>query len=243
MAEGTGDPRQVLLSVVVTNTALALLIVLCFWAGVFVARRLGHAPDYSLAPLGFAPPRGGTLRGLGLGVATGVGALLVGLVINPVTVFVFEQLGYPTRSTIQQPFMRGLEGWVREDPATAIPAIVGVVVLFGPAVEELVFRGALFNGLYRLTRLLLRKAVRKPPGDGFRRASFVLAAGVSSAFFALLHLEPVLLPALLIFAFALCWLFERTGSLLPTFVAHATFNSFATTLIILSGLEILQVPV
>ena len=92
-----------------------------------------------------------------------------------VTVFVFEQLGYPTRSTIQQPFMRGLEGWVREDPATAIPAIVGVVVLFGPAVEELVFRGALFNGLYRLTRLLLRKAVRKPPGDGFRRASFVLS--------------------------------------------------------------------
>jgi len=243
VAEGTGDPRQVLLSVVVTNTALALLIVLCFWAGVFVARRLGYGPGYSLAALGFAPPRGGALRGAGLGVATGIGALLVSLVVNPVTVFVFEQLGYPARSTIQQPFMRGLEGWVREDPATAIPAIVGVVVLFGPAVEELVFRGALFNGMHRLARLLWRAAARKPPGEGPRRAAFVLAAGVSSGLFALLHLEPVLLPALLIFAFALCWLFERTGSLLPPFLAHATFNSFATTLIILSGLEMVRIPV
>ncbi|BBL79890.1 hypothetical protein RxyAA322_17440 [Rubrobacter xylanophilus] len=243
MAEGTGDPRQALLSVVVTNTALALLIVLGFWVGVFAARRLGRTPDYSLAPLGFAPPRGGTLRGLGLGVATGVGALLMSLVVNPITVFVLERLGYPTRSTVQQPFMRGLEGWVREDPTTAIPAIVGVVVLFGPAVEELVFRGALFNGLHRLTRFVFRRVAGKPPGEGPGRTAFVLAAGVSSVLFALLHLEPVLLPALLIFAFALCWLFERTGSLLPVFAAHATFNSFATTLIILSGLEILRVPV
>jgi uncharacterized protein len=65
---------------------------------------------------------------------------------------------------------------------------------------------------------------------------------VSSVIFALLHLEPVLLPAILILAVILCALFERTGSLLPPFVAHATFNSFAVLLIILSGLDALDLP-
>jgi uncharacterized protein len=41
----------------------------------------------------------------------------------------------------------------------------------------------------------------------------------------------------------LCVLFERTGSLLPTFVAHATFNSFAVSLIILAGLGVFEIPV
>jgi membrane protease YdiL (CAAX protease family) len=41
---------------------------------------------------------------------------------------------------------------------------------------------------------------------------------------------------------ALCTLFARTGSLLPSFVAHATFNSFATSLIILGGLGVFDVP-
>jgi membrane protease YdiL (CAAX protease family) len=52
-----------------------------------------------------------------------------------------------------------------------------------------------------------------------------------------------LLPALFILAVVLCALFERTGSLLPPFVAHATFNSFATSLIILDGLGIIEVPI
>ncbi|MDQ4106563.1 MAG: hypothetical protein M3157_05255, partial [Actinomycetota bacterium] len=62
-------------------------------------------------------------------------------------------------------------------------------------------------------------------------------------FFALLHLEPVLLPALLLLAVALCALFRWSESLLPSFVAHATFNSFATLLIILSGLGVFEPPI
>ena len=34
----------------------------------------------------------------------------------------------------------------------------------------------------------------------------------------------------------------RTGSLLPPFVAHATFNSFAVTFIILNGLGVIELP-
>ena len=230
------DPQQALLSVVILNVALVGLTVGIFWAGVFVARSFGLTPGYSLMPLGFSRPRGGLLVGTGVGVLTGLGALLLSLLVNPASAFVLDRLGYSTESRVQGPFMRALEGWVRESPGAAIPAIVLVVVIFGPAVEELVFRGAIFNGLYRLTR------VSKSPGATAKWVSFALSALASSALFALLHLEPVLLPALLILAVILCALFERTGSLLPPFAAHATFNSFAVLLIILSGLDVLDIP-
>ena len=237
---GISDPQQALLSVVLLNVALVGLTIGAFWAGVFVARSFGLTPGYSLAPLGFSRPRGGLFAGAVLGFLTGLGALLISLFVNPASAFILDRLGYPTESTVQQPFMRGLEGWVRESPAAAIPAIVLVVIVFGPAVEEFVFRGAIFNGLYRLGGLVSMHLSGKEYSA--RRVSFILSALVSSVIFALLHLEPVLLPAIFILAVILCALFERTGSLLPPFVAHATFNSFAVLLIILSGLDALDLP-
>jgi membrane protease YdiL (CAAX protease family) len=139
--------------------------------------------------------------------------------------------------------MQSLKGWVQDSPTLAIPAIVFAVVIFGPFVEELVFRGAIFNGLYRLVRLAPVSLGGKEITRSADLISFALAAVVSSAFFALLHLEPVLLPALLTLAVALCALFRWSGSLLPSFVAHATFNSFATALIILSGLGVFELPI
>jgi hypothetical protein len=133
---------------------------------------------------------------------------------------------------------------VRESPGVAVPAIVLVVVVFGPAVEELVFRGVVFNGLYRLGAVISARSRAKegqtlPAG----RVHFVTSALASSVLFALLHQKLVLVPILLILAMVLCALFRRTGSLLPSFVAHATFNSFATSLIILSGLGVLDIPI
>src|SRR5215216_6361184 len=189
------EPQQALLSVVLLNVALVGLTIGLFWAGVFVARSFGGKVGYSLAPLGFTRPRGGLFAGIGVGVAVGVGAVIASIPVNLATTFVLDRLGYSTERAIQGPFMRGLFHWVQESPDTAIPAIILVVMIFGPAVEELVFRGALFNGLYRLGRLIL------------------------------------------------CVLFERTGSLLPTFVAHATFNSFAVSLIILAGLGVFELPI
>jgi len=174
-------------------------------------------------------------------VAVGVGAVIASIPVNLATTFVLDRLGYSTERAIQGPFMRGLFHWVQESPDTAIPAIILVVMIFGPAVEELVFRGALFNGLYRLGRLIL--GVSGGSRRTARRVSFALAALISSVVFALLHLEPTLLPVLLILAVVLCVLFERTGSLLPTFVAHATFNSFAVSLIILAGLGVFELPI
>ena len=230
---------------VLLNVVLVGLTVGLFWGGVLVVRGFGGKAGYSLAPLGFSRPRGGVFVGIGAGVAVGVGAVIASLPINVASTFILDRLGYSTERSVQGPFMQGLTRWVEQSPTLAVPAIILVVVILGPAVEELVFRGAVFNGLYRLLGGYVSQGLGGPEASTrtSRRVSFALAALASSAFFALLHLEPVLLPALLVLAVVLCGLFARTGSLLPSFVAHATFNSFATSLIILSGLGVFEMPV
>jgi uncharacterized protein len=236
-------PQQALLLISVQDVVLAGLTIGVFLAGVFIARSLGNRVDYSLSPLGFTRPRGGAFAGVWLGVLVGLGAVVVSAAVNVLTNLIFERLGYSTERMIQGPFIRMLTDWVRESPGIAIPAIFLVVALFGPAVEELLWRGAIFNGLNRLGRLLARRFGSKEPTGAVGKVSFVVAALASSVAFALVHLEPVLLPALLILAVALCALFERTGSLLPPFVAHATFNSFTVLLIVLGGLGVFEMPV
>jgi membrane protease YdiL (CAAX protease family) len=238
------DPQTALLSVVLLDAAVAGFVIGGFWIAVSLMRSFGKKIGYSLAPLGFSKPRGGIPSGIRVGIAVGVGAVLLSMIVNPVSVLVLERLGYPTKSTVQQPLMEGLVGWVRESPGVAVPTILLVVVIFGPAVEELVFRGIVFNGLYRLGAMISTRPFRKersrvPSG----KALFAFSALASSVLFAMLHLEPVLLPVLLILGMVLCELFRRTGSLLPSFVAHATFNSFATSLIILNGLNVLNIPI
>jgi uncharacterized protein len=247
------DPQNALLSVVLLDAAVAGILVGVFWLAVSLLRRWGKKIGYSLVPLGFSRPRGGFLAGIGAGMAVGFGAVILSMIVTPLSVLLLERLGYSTESTIQQPFMEGLVGWVQESPGVgglgvspgvAVPAIVLVVVLFGPAVEELVFRGAIFNGLYRLGALVSTRSVgtehsKRPPS----KTIFISSALASSVLFAMLHLEPVLLPVLLILAITLCGLFQRTGSLLPPFVAHATFNSVAAVLIILRGLNVLNIPI
>ena len=233
-----------MLSVVLFDAVIAGVVVGVFWLAVLLLRRLGKKIGYSLAPLGFSRPRGGFLAGIGAGMAVGIGALLLSMIVNPISVLVLERLGYSTESTVQQPFMEGLVGWVHDSPGVAIPAIVLIVVLFGPAVEELVFRGAIFNGLYRLGALISTRSFGKEHSErSSSNTIFIASALVSSVLFALLHLEPVLLPILFILAITLCALFQRTGSLLPPFVAHATFNSVAAVLIILKGLNVLNIPI
>src|SRR5215207_197476 len=234
------DSRDALLAFIVLGAGAVGTVVGGFWLAVYWMRSLGKKVGYSLAPLGFSRPRGGFLVGIGAGMSVGVGAVLLGMIVNPMSILVLERLGYSTESTIQQPFMEGLVGWVQESPGVAVPAIILVVVLFGPAVEELVFRGAIFNGLYRLGVLLSTRSFGQEHSERSpSKMIFIASALASSLLFALLHLEPVLL----ILAITLCALFQRTGSLLPSFVAHATFNSFAAALIILSGLNVLNIPI
>lgn len=240
------EPAKVLLLTVLQDVVFFVLTVGLFWVGVSVSQWLGKPVGYSLVPLGFSKPRSGYAAGAGLGLLTGIAAVVTSLFVAPLSIYVLDQLGYSTESRVQGPFKEGLMGWVGQNPATAVPAIILVVVVFGPAIEEFIFRGAIFGGVYRLGLLLSRasgdKVAKERKGSG-EKASFALSALLSSVLFALVHLEPVILPVLFVLAVGLCALYRRTGSLLPGFVAHATFNSFAVLIIILSGLGAIPAPV
>jgi membrane protease YdiL (CAAX protease family) len=240
------DPSQLLLSVVFLDLLLAVLTVGFFWVGVSVMRGLGRQVSYSLAALGIRKPKSGYSSGILLGCLTGLGALAASLlVIGPLSFYVLERLGYSTERNVQGPLLQSLSGWIGENPGVAIPATVAVVVFFGPAVEELVFRGALFGGLYRLGLFVSRKLGSKDRGERKEtgeRVSFALSALFSSAAFALAHGEAAVVPVLFVLAFVLCALHRRTGSLLTCLVTHATFNAFAVLLVILSGFGVLPTP-
>lgn len=230
------DPAVLLLSVVVQNVVLILITVGLFWIGVFVVRRLGVKASYSLGSLGVSRPRGGLFVGAGIGFLVGLGAVIGSLLIGGLSAVVLEALGFSAENEAQQGLLGGLREWVQESPLTALGAAFLVIVLFGPAVEEFVFRGAVFGGLYRLGRFFSRSLGGDGTSRSVERFSFVGAALFSSAVFAALHLSPVIAPALFALAFVLCALYKKTGSLLPPIVAHATFNSFTVLVIALSAL-------
>ena len=230
------DPAVLLLSVVAQNVVLVLLTIGLFWLGVFVARRLGVKAGYSLSSLGISRPGGGVFVGVGIGFLVGLGAVVGSLVIGGLSAIVFEALGFSAENEAQQSLIGGLRGWVQESPGTALGAAFLVIVLFGPAVEELVFRGAIFGGLYRLGRFFSRALGGDGDSRGVDRFSFLGAALFSSAVFSALHQSAVIAPALFALALVLCALYRRTGSILPSLVAHATFNSFTVLVIALSAL-------
>jgi membrane protease YdiL (CAAX protease family) len=241
----TSDPSQLLLNVFFLDFLLAMLTVGFFWVGVSVMRWLGRQARYSLDPLGIRKPRSGYSSGILLGFLVGLGALATSFLIMPLSFYVLERLGYSTERSVQGPLMQGLAAWIGENPGVGVPATVAVVVFFGPAVEELIFRGALFGGLYRLGGFFSRKLAGKDRGERKNtgeRIWFALSAVVSSAVFALAHGEVAVVPVLFVLAFVLCALYRRTGSLLPCLATHATFNAFAVALVILSGFGMVPTP-
>ncbi|WP_231511656.1 CPBP family intramembrane glutamic endopeptidase [Chondromyces apiculatus] len=81
-----------------------------------------------------------------------------------------------------------------------------VLVVLGPALEEVLFRGA-------MTRPLRRS----------HDALVVIAA--TAALFAMAHLQPQKFPPIALFGLALGVLRHASGSLLPSIVLHATYNA------------------
>lgn len=187
------SPGLILLLVALQNAILLFLTLGAYVSGVFVFRRLGRSVTFSLYPLGFARPANGYFGGISVGVAVGLAALVASFVLNILSRYGLRALGYPVDHTVQQPLMEGVRAWVYESPGVAIPLAFLIVAVVGPAVEELVFRGGIFNGLHRLGAGLARKmGAGATPGRVGERAAFVLSVAVSSALFAALHFEAVL---------------------------------------------------
>ncbi len=89
-----------------------------------------------------------------------------------------------------------------------------LVVLLGPIVEELFFRGLAYTALKR--RL----------GIGW---AMVLSAFV----FSLLHLDPVGFVPIMVLGVLLAYLYERTGSLVTPMVVHVVHNSLMVGIVYL----------
>lgn len=177
--------------------AVALLQV-PMWAGWLVALVLAGAKgDGPVREFGFA------VRPIDVPVGLGLGLLLQFVVLPLVYWPILELLGQ-TRDDLAEPARElaekatGPVGWA---------TLVLVVVVGAPIVEELFYRG------------LLLGALRK------RHVPPVLAAVLSGAVFAAMHLQPLQFPGLFLLGTLLGLLVLRTGRLGGAIVAHATFNA------------------
>ena len=106
---------------------------------------------------------------------------------------------------------RAKELWDRASGGWII-ALVIVVVIGAPIIEEIVYRGLILQSLQG-------------------RINDVLALVVSSAWFAAIHLQPVEFPGLFAFALVLGACFLLTGRLACPIIAHAAFNAVGLLLV------------
>ncbi len=108
-------------------------------------------------------------------------------------------------------------GRLFEGPAWERLALSAEAALLAPVCEEAAFRG------YVQTTLALRR--RHP-------ASAIAAAAV---LFAVMHLDPVRFPALIVLGATFGWLAWRAGSIWPAVAAHAANNAVAAGLVLGQG--------
>jgi membrane protease YdiL (CAAX protease family) len=235
-----------MLLVVLQNALFVVLTLGVFWGGALALRAFGRRVSFSPAPLGFVKPPRGSVRAVLIGFAVGLVAVFASAGLVAASRYVLEALGYPVQGSPQQPLMEGISSWVSESPAIAIPLVFLIVGVLTPIAEEILFRGGIFGGLNRLFSAIHKRIfdtdsgslTAETPSRSGVTVSFILAAGISSAMFASLHLEPALFLSIFALAMVLCWLRSRGGLLAPI-ATHATFNSFTVAVLVLSGLGVL----
>lgn len=122
----------------------------------------------------------------------------------------------------------------RADDPVGVVALILVVGVVAPVVEELFFRGLLFEA-YRKRRnmrwLELLMPEGRRPETTSPRWNLWVATIFSSAIFSVVHFQLILIPALFAVGVVLAVMTHRTGRLGPAIWAHAAFN--ATTLVTL----------
>ena len=137
------------------------------------------------------------LAGLPLGVACQ-------LLLVPAIYWPLQQM-WPDAFSSDEIEQRARDLWDKASGDWIIVLII-VVALGAPLIEELVYRGLILQALQS-------------------RLNDWLALLISSAWFALIHLQPVELPGLFAFALVLGICFQRTGRLGMAIFAHIGFNA------------------
>jgi membrane protease YdiL (CAAX protease family) len=148
--------------------------------------------------------RGVHWKRLGFGIFTwntlgiGCGLLIAGYIVIILHNLILSTLGVNTQGEEISKFFSELDSplWF---------FIVGVI--FAPLVEEIFFRGFLFQGFRQ-------------------RYGWIKAMLLSSAIFAIAHLDPVALIPTFVLGNVLAYLYHRSNSIWPGTILHFLVNSF-----------------
>ncbi len=161
----------------------------------WLVKRRGGAPR---AAVGLEPPGEGIA-----GIARSAVLVLAGLVLTRSVASVYAYatgaLGLMPDATVDLPGLFGAD-------AMGLVLAIGMLVVVGPLVEEVVFRAALLEGL----------AARFGTWPG------VIA---QAALFAAFHRSVWLLFPTFVLGIVLGWLVSRRGSLVPAIALHALYNT------------------
>jgi membrane protease YdiL (CAAX protease family) len=197
-------------------------------AGTFVIAALStDIPMFLIVYVRLIMPGALTWREIGLRplpldyvLRMGLAAGLAGLVVIDIVGNLLSQIGLRPNQLEQFQFI------LSEGPLAFSLLLIAAAVV-APFVEELFFRGFLF-GVYR------------------RRQPLWLAYLVSSLLFTILHLEPNrmnvtqmagLSVGIFMLALMLAWLYQHTGSLYPSILAHAVNNATGLILFYAVGIR------
>ena len=187
--------------VLVSSLALWVPQIVMVW---FVSKRFGTGRmgvDYGIR---FVPR---DLWGIPIGVASQL--ILVNLVMLPL------RLAFPERFSVEEVERRARE-LVESTQGWWWLAIVFVVVVGAPAVEELVYRGFIQGSLQR-------------------RIAPIVALVLTAVWFTVIHLQPIEFPGLFAFALVLGWCRWKTGNIGMAWVAHVAFNVAGLSLVVLTA--------
>ena len=183
----------------------ALLAAQAMFDGLLLLVALGVASDWKFKPLG-RPLR---LLGLRPFRLSAIWIMLATLVAYYIAAGLFASL-------VLKPNQEDIGGELGVGNPSVVIAVAAVlmIVLLAPIAEELFFRGFLFAGLRT-------------------RWSLWPAAITSGLIFGSVHAPTGITTVvpLAVLGFALCWLYDRTGSLWPCVIAHMINNGLALAVV------------
>lgn len=180
---------------------------------IFFATRERHG----LRLLGILPRDGAWLTNLSAGVLGALFAIPVVFAVIAAITIVTDLLGL-SPPMIAHDLLYDLRD--ADSPGTRW-IILGSAIILAPLFEEIVFRG--------MVHTVMRRAI----GPTHRWAAVFVAALI----FTLIHLSvwPPALAGIFILGVVFSWLYERTGSLAPSFIVHAVFNAANCALVLLEA--------
>ena len=184
----------------ITVLPVAILVSIIVWFQ--VNHRVYRSPIWLADTFGFN--RNNTGRCLMLGLVTGLGLVLISMVLALLTSQLIQALG-------DQVEPQKLVTLIAEESAKKenIPTLIFFVVMavvVAPIAEEILFRGILYPAIKQI---------------GYPR----LAAIGTALLFALFHVNLLTFASLTVVALGLIALYEFTDNLLAPITAHAVFNA------------------